>query len=269
MYNIPSVTNSTLLTADMIPLCTKKLYLILILLYIEKCIFAYWFGATSAPFDLLYSYFDIQSQSQNYFTTGGLPPISSSWRQTLWDSRPAVFYIPRHWVSYSSRSTTRRATVEVFEPASARGILIFLSQLYVYKYIVAYRAVAKQRPRSKRDNTTAIFRQQLHKDVTVLESLLGSGPLATVEVLLQCFLCDPPRCYITRPTKLSSISAVQCSAVQWSRSSWLVSELGECCGSVLVSCCCQKLRAEVRSGTAAVEVVTRQWLMKTQLTEKT
>jgi hypothetical protein len=32
-----------------------------------------------------------KSQSQGYFTTGGLPPISSSWRQTLWDSRPEIF----------------------------------------------------------------------------------------------------------------------------------------------------------------------------------
>jgi hypothetical protein len=32
-----------------------------------------------------------QSQSQSYFTTGGLPPISSSWRQAPWDSRPDFF----------------------------------------------------------------------------------------------------------------------------------------------------------------------------------
>jgi hypothetical protein len=31
-------------------------------------------------------------QSQNYFTTSGLPPISSSWRQALWDSRPAILF---------------------------------------------------------------------------------------------------------------------------------------------------------------------------------
>jgi hypothetical protein len=30
-----------------------------------------------------------QSQSQNYFTIGGLLPISSSWRRAPWDSRPA------------------------------------------------------------------------------------------------------------------------------------------------------------------------------------
>jgi hypothetical protein len=33
------------------------------------------------------------SQSQNYFMTGGLPPISSSWRKASWDSRPAFFQL--------------------------------------------------------------------------------------------------------------------------------------------------------------------------------
>jgi hypothetical protein len=32
------------------------------------------------------------SQSQSYFTTGGLPPISSSWRQAHWDSRPDIIF---------------------------------------------------------------------------------------------------------------------------------------------------------------------------------
>jgi hypothetical protein len=31
------------------------------------------------------------SQSQSYFTTGGLPPIRSSWRRAPWDSRPDFF----------------------------------------------------------------------------------------------------------------------------------------------------------------------------------
>jgi hypothetical protein len=35
-----------------------------------------------------------QSQSQSYFTTGGLLSISSSWRQAPWDSQPAFF---PHW----------------------------------------------------------------------------------------------------------------------------------------------------------------------------
>jgi hypothetical protein len=32
------------------------------------------------------------SQSQSYSTTGGLPPISSSWRQAPWDPRPDFFF---------------------------------------------------------------------------------------------------------------------------------------------------------------------------------
>jgi hypothetical protein len=31
-------------------------------------------------------------------------------------------YTPRHWVPFSSLSTTRRATVEVFWPASMRKV---------------------------------------------------------------------------------------------------------------------------------------------------
>jgi hypothetical protein len=33
-----------------------------------------------------------QSQSQSCFTTGGIPPISSSWRRVPWDSRPEFFF---------------------------------------------------------------------------------------------------------------------------------------------------------------------------------
>jgi hypothetical protein len=32
------------------------------------------------------------SQSQSYFTTGGLPPIISSWRQAPWDPRPEIYF---------------------------------------------------------------------------------------------------------------------------------------------------------------------------------
>jgi hypothetical protein len=32
-------------------------------------------------------------------------------------------YIPRHWVPFSSPPTTHRSTVEVFEPASTRGLI--------------------------------------------------------------------------------------------------------------------------------------------------
>jgi hypothetical protein len=33
-----------------------------------------------------------QSQSQSYFMTGGLPPISSSWRQAPWDTRLEISF---------------------------------------------------------------------------------------------------------------------------------------------------------------------------------
>jgi hypothetical protein len=36
-------------------------------------------------------------------------------------NKVAQLYIPRHWVLFSSLPTTRRATVDVFEPASTRG----------------------------------------------------------------------------------------------------------------------------------------------------
>jgi hypothetical protein len=136
-----------------------------------------------------------QSQSHSYFTTGGLPPISSSWWQAPWDSWQEFFfqldtcghnpcitpsltrgwvcrlqfplnlanavilrsesdgthdhilltqirdppptwrarspylyppgtgwpsYTPMHWDPFSSPPTTRRAVVEVFDPASTR-----------------------------------------------------------------------------------------------------------------------------------------------------
>jgi hypothetical protein len=34
----------------------------------------------------------VKVQSESYFTTGGLPSISSSWRQAPWDSRSVVLY---------------------------------------------------------------------------------------------------------------------------------------------------------------------------------
>jgi hypothetical protein len=33
-----------------------------------------------------------QNKSQSYFTTGGLPPISSSWRRVPWNSLPEFFF---------------------------------------------------------------------------------------------------------------------------------------------------------------------------------
>jgi hypothetical protein len=39
--------------------------------------------------------------SQSHLTTGGLPPISSSWRQALWDSRHRNFIFQLNIFSYS------------------------------------------------------------------------------------------------------------------------------------------------------------------------
>jgi hypothetical protein len=54
---------------------------------------------------------NFQRQSQSYFMTGSLPPISSSWRQAPWDQQPVFFslnpcghspyvtsYLTRGWV---------------------------------------------------------------------------------------------------------------------------------------------------------------------------
>jgi hypothetical protein len=57
---------------------------------------------------------------------------------------------------------------------------------------------------------------------------------------------------------------------------WRVSELEDCCGSVLVSCCCEKLVAEARGQFGnleegerpMLEAVTNQRLVKTQQPEE-
>jgi hypothetical protein len=44
-----------------------------------------------------------KSQSQSCFTTGGLPPISSSWRQAPWGSRSEIlFFLPLNCCGHSS-----------------------------------------------------------------------------------------------------------------------------------------------------------------------
>jgi hypothetical protein len=48
----------------------------------------------------------VQSQSQTYFTTGGLPPISSSRRQAPWDSRPVIFLPQLNTCVYSPYITS-------------------------------------------------------------------------------------------------------------------------------------------------------------------
>jgi hypothetical protein len=55
----------------------------------------------------------------------------------------------------------------------------------------------------KSNKTTAIARQQLRKYAKLLEPFLGSGPRASMEVLLEAlFSIGPFLGYITRPTEL-------------------------------------------------------------------
>jgi hypothetical protein len=46
------------------------------------------------------------TQNQSYFTTGGLPPISSSWRQASWDPRPVFFFLKLNICNYSPYVTS-------------------------------------------------------------------------------------------------------------------------------------------------------------------
>jgi hypothetical protein len=50
-----------------------------------------------------------QIQSQSYFTTGGLPSITSSWHQAPWDSRPKIFLqLNSWWFSLYSLGSDRK-----------------------------------------------------------------------------------------------------------------------------------------------------------------
>jgi hypothetical protein len=55
----------------------------------------------------------------------------------------------------------------------------------------------------------AVAMQQLRKYATVLEPLLGSGPLTTMEVRWKrYFLCGPLQSCITQPNEFSSVELV-------------------------------------------------------------
>jgi hypothetical protein len=74
-----------------------------------------------------------QSQSQSYFTTGGLPPISSSWRQVPWDLRPDILFqrnscgntpyitssLTRRWVALIQRQSQSYFTTGGLPPISS------------------------------------------------------------------------------------------------------------------------------------------------------
>jgi hypothetical protein len=67
----------------------------------------------------------VQRDSWPHFTVSDsrLPPTSRTRSPYLYPTGTGwPGYTPRHWVSFSSPPTTRRATVEVFDPASTRDI---------------------------------------------------------------------------------------------------------------------------------------------------
>jgi hypothetical protein len=47
----------------------------------------------------------VRVKSQSYFTTGGLPPVSSSWRQVPWGSRREVLFLQLNPCGHSSYVT--------------------------------------------------------------------------------------------------------------------------------------------------------------------
>jgi hypothetical protein len=63
------------------------------------------FSASLAELNFTQHY-QSQSQSQSHFTTGGLPPISSSWRQAPWDSRPGFFFLQLSPCGHSPYATS-------------------------------------------------------------------------------------------------------------------------------------------------------------------
>jgi hypothetical protein len=61
---------------------------------------------TTLLLQLNWTELNCQRQSQSSFTTGGLPPISSSWRQAPGDSRPVIFIFQLNICGYSSCVTS-------------------------------------------------------------------------------------------------------------------------------------------------------------------
>jgi hypothetical protein len=67
-----------------------------------------------------------QSRSQSYFTTGGLPPISSSLRQAPWNTRPVILF--SNW------------TLTVID---SPNVTSFLTRGWVFRlYLLLYLAIA-------------------------------------------------------------------------------------------------------------------------------
>jgi hypothetical protein len=66
------------------------------------------------------------SQSQSHFTTGGLPPINSSWSRASWDPRPKIFFQLNSCgnSSYVTSSLTRRCVCLVWICLASRQVYI-------------------------------------------------------------------------------------------------------------------------------------------------
>jgi hypothetical protein len=67
-----------------------------------------------------------QSQCQSYFTTGGLSPITSSWRQAPWDSGPVILFL-NGYSPYVTSSLTR-------EWVCCLQLLLVLASVVILRY---------------------------------------------------------------------------------------------------------------------------------------
>jgi hypothetical protein len=97
----------------------------------------------------------INCQSQSYFTTDGLPPFSSSWRHSSWDSRPAIFFYLNTCFhsSYVISSLTRgRVCSLLLLLALASAVILRINSRgrarssYIYIYISNRNRVAHDYP---------------------------------------------------------------------------------------------------------------------------
>jgi hypothetical protein len=107
------------------------------------------------------------------------------------------------------------------------------------------------------------------------QSLLGSVPRATMYCWKRRFLWGPLWGYMTRPTEISSVS--ECGTVEYSGVKWVGSRAVSQRTAAVRSLWAVAVRSwgtgivrePIVRGTAAVEAVTRQRLVKAQQTEKT
>jgi hypothetical protein len=73
--------------------------------------------------------FRLPMQNRSYLTTGGLAPISSSWRQVPWDSRPEIFVLqlnPWGHSPYVTSSLTKKMGLSLMN-------MLRLCQVYVWQ----------------------------------------------------------------------------------------------------------------------------------------